>query len=64
VWCVILSSLFYKFTQATLEWSVGRNGASFLIAVWYEEAFHRLGVQDVTEFIPTDALTYACWEKK
>jgi hypothetical protein len=28
----------------------GRNGAAFLSMAWCRQAFHGLGVQDVTEF--------------
>jgi hypothetical protein len=32
------------------SWPAGRNGVTFFSAVWCREAFHGLGIQDVTEF--------------
>jgi hypothetical protein len=32
------------------SWLAGRNGLTFFSMAWHKEAFHRIGVQDVTEF--------------
>jgi hypothetical protein len=47
---MMLTCSFCRFTQAALELASGRNGVAFLSAVWHKEAFHGLGVQDVSEF--------------
>jgi hypothetical protein len=51
MWCVMLTCLFYKFTQAVLEPVGGEKWWTTSLSVEQcREAFYRLGVQDVREF--------------
>jgi hypothetical protein len=48
VWCLpVQSAVSYK---QPWNWLAGRNCPTFFSAVWFREAFHGLGIQDVTQF--------------
>jgi hypothetical protein len=50
--------------QTTLKLAGGEKWPSFFSALWHREAFHSLGVQDVSEFDLIDTLSSAYWKKK
>jgi hypothetical protein len=47
VWCVMLTCNFCSFSQAGLELAVEEK---WFPSEWHKEAFHGVGVQDVTGF--------------
>jgi hypothetical protein len=52
MWCITLTCFFCQLMQREVwsQWQQGEMAPTFLTAVQHGEAFHKLGVQDVTEF--------------